>query len=81
MLEIELTVEITLDFGPVDPHFQIVPLPARGGRIANPFHRRSFSLFEFPEHQIVFETIRSNGQIVAVGLEVEQNSCTLVDAA
>src|SRR5205823_13193408 len=38
VLQVELAVQIALDFRSADPHLQILPLPAWGWRIANPLH-------------------------------------------
>src|ERR1700730_1785792 len=38
VLEVELAVEISLDFGARDPHLEIVPLPCRRWSISVPFH-------------------------------------------
>src|SRR5262249_8589624 len=52
----------------------------RRWRIANPFDRGPSALLELPEHEIVLEWIGAQGQIIAIGLEVEQNAGTLIDA-
>src|SRR5215470_15314353 len=81
ILQIQLTIKIALDLGTRDRDLEIVPL-ARGGRgIANPFYGRAPALFEFPQDQIVFEWIGTEGKVIAVGLEVEKDSGTLIDAA
>src|SRR5262245_36304151 len=58
-----------------------MPLTSRGWRVANPFHRGPLSLLELPQHEIVFEGIGADGEIVAVRLEIEQYPSALVDAA
>src|SRR6266498_5287271 len=81
MLEIELAVEIAFDLVAGDANLEVVPLPGRGRRVPNPFHRRALAFFEFPQHEVVFQTIGADRQIVPVGLQVEQDSGALVDAA
>src|SRR3954465_15121004 len=57
-----------------------MPYPTRRRRIAYPFHRRSLSLLELPEHQVVFERIGAQGQVIAIGLEIEQDAGALIDS-
>src|SRR5262245_65756836 len=79
MLQVELAVEIGRDLGPGDVDLEVVPLAGRGRRIAYPFHRRALAFLEFPQDQIVLQGICADGEIVAVRLEVEQDSGTLID--
>src|SRR4051794_16608675 len=79
VFKIELAVEIALDLGAGDPDFEFVPLPGRGRRIAYPFDRGAFALFELPQHQVVFEAVGTDGQVVAIWLEIEQDSSALID--
>src|SRR5438105_13933973 len=58
-----------------------MPLVTWRRRVANPFHRGSLAFLEFPQNEIVFERICANGEVIAVGLEVEQYSGALIDAA
>src|SRR5712671_765801 len=58
-----------------------MPLPARGRRIANPRHARTLALLVFEQHEIVFERISPDEEVVAIGLEVEQDPGTLIDAS
>src|SRR5215813_9460032 len=81
ILKIELAVEVALDLGPTDPHLEFMPLLRGGRRIAHPLDRASLALFELPQHEIVLETIGADRQIIAVGLEIEQDSGALVDPA
>src|SRR5215470_19271195 len=81
MLQVKLAVEISRDLGPGDVDLEVVPLAGRGRRIAYPFHRRALAFLEFPQDQIVLQGICADGEIVAVRLEVEQDSGTLIDAA
>jgi hypothetical protein len=78
VLEVELTVDVALDLGPGDPDLEIVPLTRRRRRIAYSF---ASTLLELPQHEIVFELVRAESQIVTVRHEVEQDSYSLVDAA
>ena len=80
VLQIELAVQIGLDFRSADPDFQILPLPARGWRIADPLHTRAGALLVFEQHEIVFEGVGSDEEVVAVRLQIEQDAGTLVDA-
>src|SRR5262245_39543615 len=58
-----------------------MPLASGGGRISNPFYRGALALFEFPEHEIVFEWIGTQRQVITVRLEIEQNPRSLIDTA
>ena len=78
MLQIELAVEITLDLLARDRDLEIMPGARRGRRIANPFDLRAPPILELPEHEIVFKWIGAESQIVAVGLEIEQDAGALV---
>src|SRR6516225_4435231 len=49
--------------------------------IANPFHRGAPVFLELPQNEVVVERVGAAGQIVAVRLEVEQDSRPLVGAA
>ena len=62
-------------------NLQVVPLIGRSRRIPHPLNGRPLALLEFPQHEIVFQTIGSKGQVVAVWLEVEQYARALIDAA
>src|SRR5436190_10678640 len=68
VLQIELAVQVALDFRSGYTDFQILPLPARGRRITDPLHARALALFVFEQHQIIFERIGPDKQVVAVGL-------------
>src|SRR6266567_2930395 len=81
MLQVELAVEIGRDLGSGDADLEVVPLAGWGRRIANPFHRGPLAFLEFPQDQIIFQRICPDGEIVAVRLEVEQDTGTLIDAA
>src|SRR5829696_8152839 len=74
-------VEIALDLGAVDPDFELVPLLGRGRRAAYPFDRGALALFELPQHEVVFQAVGADRQVVAIWLEIEQDSGTLIDAA
>src|SRR5262245_35492741 len=50
-------------------------------RVANPLDRRAFAFLEFPQHEVVLERIGTQRQIVAAGLEIEQDAGALIDAA
>lgn len=39
VLQVQFTIEVTLDFRAADSHLQVVPLPARRRRVSNPLHR------------------------------------------
>src|SRR6476660_3038075 len=47
VIEIELAVQIAFDFRSADTDFQILPLPARGRRVADPLNARALALFVF----------------------------------
>src|SRR5262245_58098086 len=81
VLEIELAIEIALDLGAGDADLQVVPLAARRRRVPNPLHGRALAFLKLPEDQIVLEAVGPNGQVVAIGLEIEQNAGALVDPA
>src|SRR6266849_3920210 len=68
VLQIELAVEIAFDLVARDTDLKIVPLTASRRRVSNPLHLRTSAPFEFPQHDIVFEAISPNGQIVTVRL-------------
>src|ERR1700704_671603 len=72
VLEVGFAVERGFDLGAGDADLELVPLAARRRRVANPFHRRPPALLELPQHEIVFERVGTDRQVVAVGLEVEQ---------
>src|SRR6266550_1482952 len=69
--QVEFTIEVTLDLAAGNADFEVVPLLAGGRHIADPEYRRALAFFEFPQHQIVFEAICTNRQVVAVWLQVE----------
>ena len=54
VLQVKLAVEIGRDLGPGDADLEVVPLAARGRRIANPFHRGPPTFLEFPQDEVVF---------------------------
>src|SRR4029450_9838644 len=81
VLQVALPVEIAFHRGARDADFELVPLTARGRSVSNPLHRGALALFELPQHEIIFETVRPDGQIVAVRLQVEQDAGPLIDAA
>jgi hypothetical protein len=58
----------------------LFPLARCGRGVANPGDRGALALLELPQHQIVFERIGADRQIVAVWLEVEQDPGALIDA-
>ena len=68
MLQVELAIKITLDFGSVNSDFQILPLPAGGGRIADPLYALALALFVFEQHEIVFEGVGSDEEVIAIRL-------------
>ncbi len=80
VLQIGLAIEIGPHFRAGDLDLEIMPL-SRGGRcVADPLHRRALALLEFPQDEVVLERIGADGQVIAVGLEVEQDPRALVDA-
>jgi hypothetical protein len=81
MLQVKFAVEIGRELGAGDADLEVMPLASRGRRIANPFDRRPLAVLEFPQHQIVFERICADGEVVAVRFEVEQDSGALIDPA
>src|SRR4029077_14438826 len=81
VLEIKLAVEIAFNLRSSDANLKIVPLLCGSRRIPHPFDRGPLALFELPQHEVVFQTIGSKGQVVAVWLEVEQDARALIDAA
>src|SRR5712692_10434625 len=81
VLEIELAIEIALYLVARDADFEVVPLPGCGRCVSDPFDRRSPAFFELPKDQIVFKAVRPDRQVVAVGLEIEQDAGALIDAA
>ena len=81
VLQVELAVEIAGDLGPLDRDLEVVPLARRRRGVADPFDRGTLALLEFPQHEIVLERIGADRQVVAVGLEIEQDSGALIDAA
>jgi len=80
VLQIELAVEIALDLVARDADFEVVPLPGCGRRVSDPFDRRPPAFLELPKDQIVFKAVRPDRQVVAVGLEIEQDAGALIDA-
>src|SRR5258706_5352819 len=80
MLKIELAIEITFNLVADDTDFQVVPLASCRRRVANPFHRRTSALFELPQHEIVFQAIGPDRQIVTIRFQVEEDTGALVDA-
>ena len=81
VLEIELAVEITFHIIVGNADLKVVPLLARCGRVPDPLHLGATPFLDLPEHQIVFQAIRPNRQVIAIRLEIEQNASALVDAA
>src|SRR5262252_8834695 len=81
VLKVELAVEIAFYLVAGDADFQVVPLAGCCRCVANPFHRRAPALFELPKYEIVFQAIRPDGQVVAIGLQVEEYTGALIDAA
>src|SRR5215203_2235146 len=57
-----------------------MPLPGWRRGIPDPFHRRPLALLEFPENKIVLQGICPDRQIIAVRLEIEEDSGALIDA-
>src|ERR1700730_326978 len=68
VFEIELAVQIAFDSRSADTDFQILPLPARGRRVADPLDARALALSVFEQHEIVFERIGPHQKVVAVRL-------------
>src|SRR5690349_611970 len=58
-----------------------MPLPGRGRRIAHPLDGGALAFLELPQHEIVFETVGPDRQVVPVRLEIEQDSGALIDTA
>src|SRR5262249_40950410 len=81
VLQIELAVEIAFDLIAGNAYLKVVPGACRCRRIANPFDRGAPAFLELPEHEIVLERIGADGEVVAVGLKIEQNAAALIDAA
>src|SRR5262249_40583154 len=81
VIQVALAIEVAFHGGARDADFELMPLMARGWGVPNPLHRGALALFELPQHEIIFETVRPDGQIVAVGLQVEQDAGALIDAA
>jgi hypothetical protein len=76
-----LAVQEGVDGVALDDDFELVPGLRRGRDVPNPLHGAAFAFLEFPKHQIVFEWVGPHGQIVAIGLQIEEDARTLVDAA
>ncbi len=55
-------------------------MPGCGRRVSDPFDRRPPAFLELPKDQIVFKAVRPDRQVVAVGLEIEQDAGALIDA-
>jgi len=66
---------------PENADLEVVPLAAGNRHVANPLHRGALALLELPQHEIVFQAVRLDRQVVAVGLEIEQDAGTLIDPA
>src|SRR6476620_921606 len=81
VLQIELAIEVTLNFGPADANLEVVPLVGGGRRVSHPVDRRALAVLEFPKHEIVLQTVGANCQVIAIRLQIEQDAGTLVDAA
>src|SRR5262245_58770318 len=81
VLQVGLAVEEAFDLGAADADLQVMPLAGRRRRVADPFHRRALALLELPQHQVVFQAVGADGQVVAVRPETEQDARPLVDAA
>jgi hypothetical protein len=79
VLKIKLAVEIGLDLRACDADLEIVPLARRGRRVANPFDLGATAFLELPRHQVVFEAIGPDRQVVAVRFEIEQDAGALID--
>src|ERR1700756_1555681 len=58
-----------------------MPLAGRSRRVTHPFDRRALPVLEFPQHKVIFQTVGSDRQVVAVWLQIEQNARALVDTA
>src|SRR5713101_1373729 len=48
--------------------------------VANPFDRSPLSVYELPQDEIVLQGVGTDGQVVAVRLQIEQNTRALVNA-
>src|SRR5215470_8828039 len=81
VLKIELAIEIPFNLVAGDADFQVVPLAGCCRCVANPFDRRTPTLFELPQHEIVFQAVGPDREIVAIRLQVEEDTGALVDAA
>src|SRR6476661_2463726 len=79
VFKVELAVKIALNLGAANLDLEFMPLPRRSRRIAYPLDRGAFALLEFPQHEVVFQAVGSDGQVVAVRLEIEQDSRALID--
>src|SRR5215468_3113709 len=58
-----------------------MPLLRSGRRIAHPLDRGALAFFELPQHEVVFEAIGADGQVIAVRLQIEQDPGALIDTA
>src|SRR2546423_13719754 len=58
-----------------------MPLTGRRRSVADPLHRGALAFLEFPKNKIVLKRVCPDRQIVAIGLEVEEDSGALIDAA
>src|SRR6516165_4802293 len=71
----------TLNLGAADANFEIVPLMRRGRSISYPVDRGALAVFELPEHQVIFQAVGADGQVVAIRLQIEKDTGALIDAA
>src|SRR5712671_1882120 len=80
MLQIQFAVQIAFNLRSRDAHLEVMPLAGRCRSVADPLHRGALAFLEFPKNEIVLKRICSDRQIVAIGLEVEEDSGALIDA-
>src|SRR5262249_31977394 len=81
MLQVKLAVEIGRDLWPGDVDLEVMPLAGRGRGGGDSIPPPSPALLSCLQHTISFQGICADGEIVAVRLEVEQDSGALIDAA
>src|SRR6267378_5502286 len=68
VLQIKLAVQVALDLGSADTDFQILPLPARGRRVADPLDARALALLVFEQPELALDRISPDEKVVAVRL-------------
>src|SRR5262249_22775142 len=63
VFQVALAIKVAFHGGARNADLELMPLLARGRGVPDPLHGGTLALFELPQHEIVFETVRPDRQI------------------